>query len=105
MELDFTAEGTVLFVLLKGELDHHSVGDAREKIDFMLNCGVYDKLVLDLRGLSFMDSSGIALVMGRVGVMRPLGGRVEIISDKPGITGILKLADIGKYASVKEVKK
>ena len=102
MELEFLPEGAFLTVSLKGELDHHVVGEVRKKIDFMLNLGVYDKLIIDLRGLGFMDSSGIALVMGRVNFMRPLGGSVEIISDKPEITRILRLADIEKYAVIRE---
>ena len=102
MLTDFSAEGTVLKVVITGELDHHSVKEARERTDFMLKCGVYDKLIIDFRGLTFMDSSGIAFVMGRVNLMRPLGGSVEIVSDKPEITKILKLADMEKYAVIRE---
>ena len=103
MRIEFSAEGTALTAFVRGELDHHSVGEIREKTDFMINCGVYNKLVIDLRGLSFMDSSGISFVMGRVNILKPLGGSVEIISDKPQITKILKLADVDKYAVIKEV--
>lgn len=102
MRCEFVSEGTVLTLTLEGELDHHSVGEVREKTDVMLKCGVYHKLVIDLRGLTFMDSSGISLVMGRVNLLAPLNGKVEIISDKPRITKILKLADVDKYAAVRE---
>ena len=98
MQLDFEVQGTTLIAKLVGELDHHTARSVREPIDFKLASGIYHKLILDFTGLTFMDSSGIAVVMGRVNYLSPLGGTVEIRSHNEKINRILTLSGITKYA-------
>lgn len=50
---------------ISGEIDHHSSKYLRSAIDSALNEHSPDKLILDISGVSFMDSSGLGLVMGR----------------------------------------
>ena len=50
---------------LSGEIDHHSAPKIREKIDSHLNSLKPESLILDFSGVTFMDSSGVGLVMGR----------------------------------------
>ena len=58
LDKEFTA-------FLSGEIDHHSAPKIREKIDFQLNSVKPESLILDFSGVTFMDSSGVGLVMGR----------------------------------------
>lgn len=53
----------VLTVFLTGELDHHAAGAAIEQIEDLLALYPCEKLTLELSGLTFMDSSGLALVL------------------------------------------
>ena len=53
-----------LTIYLYGELDHHAALAVRQRIRETVEEDLPGRLVLDLSGLSFMDSSGIALVMG-----------------------------------------
>ncbi len=48
-----------------GELDHHTTEEARMKIDSLYYDNNLSNMILDLRKLNFMDSSGIGLIMGR----------------------------------------
>ena len=50
---------------LSGEIDHHTAPRIREKIDSHLNALKPESLILDFSGVTFMDSSGVGLVMGR----------------------------------------
>lgn len=59
MNIDFIETGQVLTIKLKGELDHHSADEARVLIDEKIKNERYNKLVIDLKGLDFIDSSGI----------------------------------------------
>lgn len=64
-----------LTVCLAGELDHHEARQAVRSIDELLDEYLPRDCVLDLRDLSFMDSSGIALIIRVSRRMKDLGGR------------------------------
>lgn len=67
-----------LTVYLAGELDHHEARSTMRAIDDVLDEYLPRDCVLDLKGLSFMDSSGIAIIVRVRGRMKSLGGRVWI---------------------------
>ena len=64
-EFSQKAEGDVLSVRIEGEVDHHSAVSLREEVDREILEVRPKRLELDLSGVSFMDSSGIGLIMGR----------------------------------------
>ena len=64
-----------LTVFLTGELDHHEARCAMRSIDELLDEYLPRDCVLDLAGLSFMDSSGIAVIIRVSRRMKDLGGR------------------------------
>ena len=57
--------GNEMSYVLSGELDHHSARLARENIDSLIQQKKPSVLRLDFSEVSFMDSSGIGLIMGR----------------------------------------
>lgn len=67
-----------LTVYLAGELDHHEARSTMRAIDDVLDEYLPRDCVLDLKGMSFMDSSGIAVIVRVRGRMKSLGGRVWI---------------------------
>lgn len=95
-----------LIVKLKGELDHHTSEDLRKKIDQQYYKNNLLNIVLDLRGLSFMDSSGIGLIMGRYKNCMERKGKIYVISTNPYIDRILKMSGLLKivntYSSIDE---
>ena len=64
MEVDKTTSRFGVTLSLRGELDHHAALAVRQRIRETVEEELPGRLVLDLSGLSFMDSSGIAVVMG-----------------------------------------
>ena len=85
-----------LVVQLKGELDHHTTENARQKIDQKYADHRVKNMVLDLRGLTFMDSSGIGLIMGRYKNCIEKGGKVVIVSGNKNVEKILKMSGLLK---------
>lgn len=65
MPVSIKSQDKEFTAFLSGEIDHHSAPKIREKIDSHLNKEKPQKLILDFSGVSFMDSSGVGLVMGR----------------------------------------
>jgi len=100
MKLEFEVSGTTLTAKVSGELDHHVAKELREKIDFKLATGVYNTFVFDFSSLSFMDSSAIAVIMGRVKYLETVGGKVKIISGNEQIIKIIKMSGLEKYVEI-----
>lgn len=53
----------ILTVSLAGELDHHAARIAIDQTEDLLALYPSEKMVLNLSGLTFMDSSGLAVVL------------------------------------------
>ena len=74
MEVMAACRDRVLELYLKGELDHHGAHGAMQQIDHALDAALPLSLTMDLSGVSFMDSSGIAVVLRAHRRMAALGG-------------------------------
>ena len=95
-------ENHLLTAFLEGEIDHHNATFARHEIDSELNSDPPEKLILDFGGVSFMDSSGIGLVMGRYKLTSSLGVGLEIVNVPENIYKVMKLAGLSKLADIKK---
>ena len=82
----------VLSASIVGEIDHHTAVGIREKIDALIFRNRPEKLVLDLEGVSFMDSSGLGLVLGRASLCQEIGAKVHLINANERTRKILSLA-------------
>ena len=63
MEIEATSADRNLLLEMKGELDHHGARNALRELELSIDAALPKKLVLDLAGVTFMDSSGIALIL------------------------------------------
>ncbi len=84
----------LLTVQILGEIDHHSARPIREELDKLLYLCRPKKLNLDLENVSFMDSSGLGLLMGRITLAESLCCRVCITNANRRIQRILHLAGL-----------
>lgn len=76
--VSFDRRNRTLVASLSCEIDHHSVGRLRQRIDRELFLEKPEVLVLDFSGVRFMDSSGIALILGRVETADAVGATVRL---------------------------
>ena len=92
------ADGDSLRVIaaIEGEIDHHSAKALREEIDRHAERIKPTVLTLDMSGVSFMDSSGIGLIMGRYKLMNELGGTLYITGASHSIARMIKLAGLSR---------
>ena len=104
MQLELTREGNTLTAHLIGELDHHTAADIRGQIDAaVLSCRC-SRLHLDLARLTFMDSSGIGLIMGRYRLMTSLEGQLRLAGTSPRMERMIRLAGLDKLPIWEERK-
>ena len=90
-----------LIAFLDGEIDHHTARFMREEIDEQCERTRPKTLELDFKGVSFMDSSGIGLVMGRYRTMQQLGGILSVTNTTSSIGKVMKLAGLEKLNIIK----
>lgn len=67
------AQGT-LAAYLTGEIDHHAAQALRREIDAQIDARMPELLTMDFSGVTFMDSSGVGLILGRGRQMSGLVG-------------------------------
>ncbi len=100
MSVEITVKGEVMTAYLSGELDHHSAAAMRTEIDNAAELNMPSLLVLDFTRISFMDSSGIGLVMGRYKNMSRRGAKIHITGTSPQIYKVMRLSGIEKLATI-----
>lgn len=83
-----------LTVWLSGELDHHSARSLREQVDAAVERTGAKVLRLDFSGVTFMDSSGIGLIMGRYRLLQARGGRLFVVGAGERLLRVMKLAGL-----------
>ncbi len=88
--------GTTLVVKLSGEIDQSCAGTIREEIDRELKQCTIKNLILDFAEVSFMDSSGIGMILGRYKEIKLRGGKTMIIRIQPQVDRILELSGLKK---------
>ena len=85
-----------LTVWLSGELDHHAARTLREQVDGAVSRSAAKHLRLDFSGVTFMDSSGIGLIMGRYRLMLSRGGTLAVVGASERLRRVMKLAGLEK---------
>lgn len=100
MSVEINVTGEVVTAHLSGDLDHHTARTMREKIDSAVELNMPTLLILDFKDVSFMDSSGIGLVMGRYRNLVKTGAELHIVGAQPPIYKMMKLAGIEKLAKL-----
>jgi len=83
-----------LTAYLTGEIDHHEAALLRQKIDARAAGSNAPLLILDFGGVSFMDSSGVGLILGRQRRMQMTGGALSVQNPPPGVSRMLDIAHV-----------
>ena len=73
----------------------------RQKIDEAVEMAYPQILIMDFGAVTFMDSSGIGLVMGRYKLMNDLRGKIAIENAPKAIGKVMRMAGIEKLISAK----
>ena len=91
-----------LTIALKGEIDHHSAKDTMRIIGNKIDIYLPMVCVLDFRDVTFMDSSGIAIVIHAIRRMRELRGVVRVENVPPQPMKVLKASGMERIVVIEE---
>lgn len=97
MPVKILTKGSNVIAYIEGEIDHHNAPALRERIDSAIEKSRPKLLSLDFSAVSFMDSSGVGLVMGRYKNTARYGGEVEVLNLSRSAERIMKLSALEDF--------
>ncbi|ALS27704.1 anti-sigma F factor antagonist [Paenibacillus cisolokensis] len=92
----------VLIVRLRGELDHHTADIVRHKMEEAILRGNSDHIILSLKELQFMDSSGLGVILGRYKQLKAKGGKMAVCAVNPNVYRLFELSGLFKILTIHE---
>lgn len=104
MKIISTKEGSSLTIELAGELDHHAARNAIIRIGEIIDFELPRKAVLNLSALTFMDSSGIAVIINIYRRMQELDGVFEICSVPAQAYKVINAAGLNRIIPINTEK-
>ena len=102
MSVKIEFQNETLNCRLCGEIDHHTTLPIRLDIDDRIENCRPKTLILDFSDVTFMDSSGIGLVMGRYKLLNEFGGELEVTGLSNNSYKVMRLAGLDRIANIKK---
>ncbi len=97
MQLNIHYENKTLYIALRGEMDEHTASKCRRDADKLAHTYLAcDRVVFDLREVSFMDSTGIGFLIGRYKTFQRIGTPCFLMNVSNATDKILSIS--GVYA-------
>lgn len=102
MTIVHAVQGKAIRVSLRGDLDLKTADPLREALDKLADRYRDKNLVLDLGEVSFVDSSGLGVILGRYRRLAQDMRTISLVGVKPGVRAVLELAGIDSIMSVSD---
>ena len=94
MAVTCTGGGRVLRAAVSGEVDHHGARAVMEELSRQIDLELPRELILDLGGVTFMDSSGIAVLLRAHRQVGELGGSMTVVNVPDQAARVLRAAGL-----------
>jgi stage II sporulation protein AA (anti-sigma F factor antagonist) len=92
----------VLCIRLSGELDHHSAESLRQQAAETIETYDIRHIVLNLEQLSFMDSSGLGVILGRYKQIQQKHGEMVVCAISPSVKRLFELSGLFKIIRLEQ---
>lgn len=100
MDIEYVKEDKLLLLKITEEIDHHTTEKIRRKADDEITRYMPRKVIFDFSNVTFMDSAGIGMVLGRYKMIKMLGGNLELKNVNSSINKIFEMSGITKICNV-----
>ncbi len=102
MDEDFRVIDKYLMIRMPTEIDHHKSVNISSKADRFILSKEVENIVFDFSQTTFMDSSGIGILVGRYKKISCFGGKVYAVHTDSRIKRILLLAGVENIVEIME---
>ncbi len=102
METSYQETDKLLIFEVTEEIDHHTTEKIRRKMDHEITRYMPRKIVFNFNQVTFMDSAGIGMLMGRYKLAKMLGSKVELMKIQPSVRKILEMSGVLKIIPLNE---
>lgn len=96
MPITVTSQDSGLTIALSGEIDHHGARTMMAQLDEAITTRLPTRLVLNMSGVTFMDSSGIAVLLRALRQMERSGGSLRVTGVPAQARRVLDAAGVGR---------
>ena len=101
MEIQVKSTDRNLLLEIRGELDHHGVKNALRELELAIDASLPVRLILDMEGVSFMDSSGIAFILRAQQKMQLMDGSLLVCHVPAQAKRVLEAAGISRLVTIR----
>ena len=105
MESFYKKEDKQLIFKMDEEIDEFTAQRIRKKLDNEIERYMPKEIIFDFNDVSFMDSAGIGLIIGRYKLANMLGGQVQVANLTTPVRKIFEMSGISKIIPEKNVKR
>jgi len=103
MHLTSFLHNNSLTIALTGEIDHHCAKEYIQIVSSKIEAYTPSKCILDFQEVTFMDSSGIAVVINALRYMKKLNGELMLSGLNEQPMKVFKASGIDQLVMIKEV--
>ena len=100
--MKYEEQENCLTIFLPGELDHHNAEEIRKRSDYLIDQNHIRYVIFDFTDTTFMDSSGIGVIMGRYKRIYMLGGEVCAVHTSERMKKILTMSGVTRIMQIYE---
>ncbi|MDE6910689.1 MAG: anti-sigma factor antagonist [Lachnospiraceae bacterium] len=97
---EFAIIDNYLCIKMPGEVDHHGAAGIRECADRLILDDKVKNIVFDFEDTTFMDSSGLGIIIGRYRKISCFGGKVYAINTNERIGRLLKASGMSSILEI-----
>ena len=94
MQVKYKLNGNTMIVILDGDLDEYTAHYVRSRMDKLIDNNKFSKLVIDMSELSFMDSTGVGVLIGRYKKLKNYHTQMYITNPNTTIERIFKMSGL-----------
>lgn len=99
LRIDAASEGGLTLVDVGGEIDVYTAPLLRDRLDDLIAAGG-NHLVVDLQDVTFMDSTALGVLVGRLKLVRAQGGSLRLVSNQDRVLKVFAITGLDKVFQI-----